>query len=612
MHPPRAIQATFVKAHNNGPKLTPWGVLIWSFSAAPSQLAILAGTLFAVLFSELLLPLLLGETADAAITDHDLSRVIGLGLTMLAVAGVLYFTHYLYLRAESQLEAQATFRLRSYTYRRLIDQPLGFFAQQKGGEIGHQIMNDSEVIELHGTHLLADVPFAALTVIGVTAVMLWTQWSLGLLVLAVLTLASILAHRVAHPLADIEKSSNRLFAIIGGRLQEIIGGIRTVKSFGRESYEAERLDAAGRELVTAEVHAGRIGAHLEPLLQLIEAVGLIVVVWYGAYLVIAGALTPGKLIAFIAYMELLTEPMQHAGRYYRQYQQAKGTLGRITGLLEMMPLRPMWHGKPFPQSPAIAARDLDFSYPGTNKSAVHGLSLDASLGEIIAVVGPNGAGKSTLMDLLLGLQPLQSGIITIGGLSLDEIDEHALREATAVVAQDTFLFHAPLAENIRYGRLDASEAAVAAAAERAGLRPLIERLPRGLQAVIGDRGNKLSGGERQRVALARALIRDAKIVVFDEPTSQLDGTAVRDTGDTLRNNTDGRVTFVIAHRIDTVRIATRVILLDEGRIVAEGTPVELETNSPLFRSLFLSDRAEKRPLAPLARPGGGKAADQQQ
>src|SRR5581483_531020 len=155
------------------------------------------------------------------------------------------------------------------------------------------------------------------------------------------------------------------------------------------------------------------------------------------------------------------------------------------------------------------ARDLDFSYPGTNKSAVHGLSLDASLGEIIAVVGPNGAGKSTLMDLLLGLQPLQSGIITIGGLSLDEIDEHALREATAVVAQDTFLFHAPLAENIRYGRLDASEAAVAAAAERAGLRPLIERLPRGLQAVIGDRGNKLSGGERQRVALARALIRDA-------------------------------------------------------------------------------------------------------
>ncbi len=575
-----------MKASKADPRLTPWGILLWSFSASRSQLAVLATTLLAVLAAELALPWLLGDTVDAAVTNRDLGRIVTLGLGMLAVAVFLYLFHYLYLRAEAELEAQATFRLRAYVYRRLIEQPLNFFAQQKGGEIGHRIMNDSEVMQRHGTYLLADVPFAFLTVAGVAAVMLWTQLSLALLVLAVLTLASFLAHRVARPLASIEKSANSLFASVGGRLQEIIGGIRTVKGFGREKYEVERLDSAGQKLASAEVRAGRIVARLEPLLELMEALGLIVVVWYGAYLVLTDALSAGKLVAFIAYMELLSEPMQRAGRYYGQFQQARGTLRRIVKLLGSMPARPRRRGKAFPENPSITARDVQFSYPGTGKAAVYGVSLAVSAGDIIAVVGPNGAGKSTLMDLLLGFQAAQAGEVRIGDTALAEIDEDSLRAASAVLSQDVFLFHASLAENIGYGRLDASDGEVERAAERAGLRPLIERLPQGLQTVIGDRGSKLSGGERQRVALARVLIREPKVVVFDEPTSQLDGAAVRDTGNILRENAEGRITFVIAHRIETVRIATRVVVMDQGRIVAEGDPVEVENNSLLFRSLF--------------------------
>ena len=586
-----------MKARRPDPKLTPWSILLWSFAAAPSQLAVLSTTLLAVLGCELALPLLLGDTVDAAVDDGDLERIVQFGLAMLGVAGVLYVVHNLYLRAEAELEAHSTFRLRAYIYRRLIEQPLSFFAQQKGGEIGHRIMNDSEVIEDHGVYLLADVPFALLTVIGVAAIMLWTEPTLGLLVLGVLTLASVLAHRVARPLAGIERVANGLFATVGGRLQEIIGGIRIVKSFGRENYEIQRLDAAGRELVAAEVRSGRIGARLEPLLELIEALGLIAVVWYGAYLVLIDALTAGKLVAFIAYMELLSEPMQRAGRYYGHFQQARGTLGRIADLLAMMPVRPIRQGQAFPDDPTVTAHDVQFSYPGAGKFAVDRVSLVARPGEIVAVVGPNGAGKSTLMDLLLGFQTPQSGHVAIGGVALNEINERALREATAVLSQDVFLFHAPLAENIRYGRLDASDFDVFRAAEHAGLRPLIERLPQGLQTVIGDRGSKLSGGERQRVALARVLIRDPKIVVFDEPTSQLDGAAVRDAGNILRESAAGRVTFLIAHRIETVRIATRVLVMDHGRVVAEGTPAELEGTNTLFRTLFVEPNRERRPSA---------------
>lgn len=576
-----------MRAHSNGPRLTPWGILIWSFAAAPARLATLATTLVAVLGAELALPMLLGETVDAAVTKSRLAEILYLGLAMLVVAGAFYIAHYLYLRAEATLVAQATFRLRGHVYRRLIAQPLNFFGQHKGGEIGHRIMSDCEVLDRDGIYLLADVPFAVLTVLGVTAVMLWTHLMLGLLVLGLLVAAAALAHHVARPLAGIEKSANGFLAVLGGRLQELIGGIRTLKTFGRERHEVQRLDTAARDLVAAEIRAGKVAARLEPLLELIESLGLIAVVWYGAYLVFHDVLTPGKLVAFIAYMELLSDPMQQAGRYYRQFQQARGTLGRIADFLAAMPEHPGRAGRAFPNDPTVAVEDVQFGYPGTGKLAVDGVSLVAHPSEIVAVVGPNGAGKSSLMDLLLGLQTPLSGRITIGGVPLEEIDESALRQAIAVLSQDIFLFHASLAENICYGRLDASAADIAGAADRAGLRPLIGRLPHGLQTVIGDRGSRLSGGERQRVALARVLILDPRILIFDEPTSALDGAAVRDAGRVLRGSAPGRVTFVIAHRIETVRIADRALLMNQGRIVAEGTPAELEASNTLFRTLFI-------------------------
>jgi len=571
---------------DSGPVLKSWALLLWAFSSTPARLCALVSSLVVVWGCEIALPWLLGATVDAAVERREAELIMRFGTLMIGLTAVLYVVHAAYLRVEAALVASATFRLRSFIYTRLIEQPLSFFSKHKGGEIGHRIMGDTEVIEKHAIYLFADVPFAALTILGVMLVMLWAHVGLAIVILIVLSVAAALSHHIGRPLARLEKSVNTLYARMGGRLQEVIAGIRTVKSFGRAQHETEALNRIGESMVAAEVGAGKVASKLEPLLELMDTVGLVVVVWYGAYLIFNGILTPGKLVAFIAYMELISEPLQRAGRYYRQFQQARGTVGRITELIEQMPPT-AHHGAASVDGPlTITFENVSFAYPESDRLAVESVSLEARPGKIIAIVGANGAGKSTLMDLLLGFQTPSAGRIMVGGLPLCSWEERKWRATTAVLSQEVFLFHASLAENIRYGNLDASDAEVELAAERAGLTTLIKRLPNGLSTVLGDRGTKLSGGERQRVALARVLVRAPRVLVFDEPTSALDGAAVMDTNRIIREQAVDRVTFVIAHRRASVATADRVVLMDHGRIVAAGRIEEIERESELFCRLF--------------------------
>ena len=413
------------------PTYTPRGLLLWSFSGARVKAGALGSTLLLVWACEIAIPYLLGETVDAAFGAGNLAAITNYGLMMLGVIVVLYVAHVIYLRIEASIVAQATLNLRHHIYTRLLDQPLAFFSRHKGGELGHRVMSDAEVLERHGIYLLADVPFAFLTVLGVATIMLWSNLSLGLVVVAFLIAAAILAHFVARPLAGIEKSANGLLAAVGGKLQEIVGGIRTVKTFGRERYEIDRLDQKGRELAGAEVRAGRVAAKLEPLIELIEQLGLVVVVWYGAYLVFAGQLIPGKLVAFIAYMELMSEPLQRAGRYYRQYQQARGTLGRIADFLSSMSPQALTLPLSSTDIAEIRVENLKFTYSGASKPALDRVSFQVKTGEIVAIVGANGAGKSTLVDTLLGFHTADSGRIIVNGAEIALPNTAALKSSPA-------------------------------------------------------------------------------------------------------------------------------------------------------------------------------------
>jgi ABC-type multidrug transport system fused ATPase/permease subunit len=389
-------------------------------------------------------------------------------------------------------------------------------------------------------------------------------------VLLTLAAAALLSHYAGRPLGASEMARKHHRTLLGAGLHEIFSSFRAVKLFGRERFEVERLDAVNRVLAGAENEAGRIFARLEPLLDLIKTAGFLVIVWYGAWLVLAGALTPGRLVAFIAYTEIVSEPIQGMGRYFRHYVQTRNTLRSLCDLL----LGLSW---PVPEAGRAAAgplsvelHDIRFAYPDSDRRVLDGVSLAAGPGEIVAVLGHNGAGKSTLMDIILGLRDAESGAVRIGGVAIEEWDMRALRAAMAAVPQTAELFHGTLAQNIAYGSPDADADDTAAAIEAAGLGDLIVRLPQGARTMVGDRGAALSGGERQRVALARALIRKPSILVLDEPGTGLDAQALAAIGHALREGRAGRTTFIVAHDPACVGIADRVVMLERGRVVWSG------------------------------------------
>jgi subfamily B ATP-binding cassette protein MsbA len=558
----------------------PFALLAWALKPAPVESAILVITLLGVWLCELFIPFLLGTTVDAAIAERGaFSEIIRLGAAALATAAALYVFHSFYLRAETRLVARGTFRLRRHLYNLIIEQPLSMLSGARKGEIAQRLMSDTDVLDAHAIYLFADVPFSLLTIFGVFAVMAWMQPVLALLVSGVLVAAAILSQFVGRPLGTTERLIRHRRARLGGRLQETLDCFRAVKSFGRERFEVRRLDDEGEYLMRAEIAAGEIVARLEPLVQLMTTFGLLAVVWYGAFLVHAGSLTPGKLVAFIAYMELMREPIRDAGAHYAHYKRCVGTLRRIAALALRF-ASPVPGGTSAPAGPLdVEMKDVAFSWTAGGRKVLDGISITAAPGELIAVVGENGAGKSTLMDVLLGLSKPDCGTIRIGGVPLEEWDITALRRATSVLPQDTFLFHATIEENIRYGASDTGDSdEMEAAIESAGLAAVIARLPHGLKTMVGHRGDRLSGGERQRVALARALVGNPRILVLDEPATALDAIALPSLVHILHAGRQDRLTFIVSHHPETIAVTDRVIVLGAGRVARICKPSELGTN----------------------------------
>lgn len=554
----------------------PFALLLWALNPGPRRLAILGPTLFGVWLCELTIPFLLGDTVDAAVSKFGgIDGILVPGSSALAVSGVLYVLHTAYLRAETDLVARATFRLRQHLYTRLVEQPLSFFTARRKGELAHRLMSDTEVLETHAIYLLADVPFALLTVCGVCAVMLWMQPALAVLVSAVLIGVSVLAQRVGQPLETLERSIGRRRARLGGKLQETLDAIRAVKTFGQEVRESQRLGEASAQLMAAGISSGRIVARLEPLLQLTGTFGFLAVTCYGAVLVFQGALSPGRLVAFIAYMELMREPVRDAAAYWTHYRKSAAMLARISGLLATF-TAPVPHGHGAVEGPlGIEVCGVSYSYPDSGRIVLDDITFSLAPGETVAVVGENGAGKSTLMDLLLGLCTPQHGTIRAGGLPLADWDSRAWRESVAAVPQDAVMFHVSIEENIRYGAPLATDEDIVEAAFQAGLAPVLARLPRGLGTMAGERGAMLSGGERQRIALARALIRKPQLLILDEPAAALDAEGANNARRLLQNFSNGRTTFFVTHDPQTIAMADRVIVLEAGKLVRFCAPSQL-------------------------------------
>src|SRR2546425_142919 len=442
-----------------------------------------------------------------------------------------------------------------------------------------------------------------LTLAGGIAVIFLMNWRLALVPLVVAPPIGIIGQFLGRRIRDISREPQDAQGEAVGVLQEALAEVRVVQAFTREDYEATRFRDKLMVMFRKSIERSRLGATMFPLIGFLGFGSSIVVLWYGGHLVAAGELTAGQLVAFLLYMNMVAGPVGGLASMWTQVQQAFGAADRIFALLDTQPeVRDLPGAMPIGAIRGeIEFDDVSFRY-SEGPLVFEGLSTVFREGETTALVGPSGAGKTTLVNLVGRFYDPVAGRVCVDGRDVREVTVRSLREQIAVVPQEPILFGDTIRENIRYGRLDARADEIEDAAKAANATEFIARLPKGIDTIVGERGVRLSVGQRQRVAIARAILRDARILLLDEATSSLDNESEFLVQQALDRLMRGRTTIVIAHRLSTVERADRILVLDKGRIVEEGTHSELLTRGGLYHRLYTRKFVDESAVPPVEPP----------
>lgn len=472
---------------------------------------------------------------------------------------------------------------------------LRFFHNRRVGEILSRMGNDISVIQ----NALVTMPVAILrqtiTLIGGLAIIFYLNWKLTGLILLVLPPLMLFARIFGKRLRNFSEKVQDKLAKAAVVLEEGVSSIKIVKSYAREDHERKRFEKEIETAFEEAVRKVRVSAFFGPFILGLTFLISALLIWYGGYQVMQGATTPGELAAFFLYALIIAGPIGTFVRIYTQIQEALGAVRRVYEILDTEPLIKS------PENPIALDRiegkveyeNVTFGYR-EESPVLNNVSFEIFPGETAALVGPSGAGKSTVIKLLHRFFDPDQGCVKLDGHDIRKLDLKNFLEQIALVPQETLLFGGSVRENILYGKLDATEEELISASKSANAHEFIQQLEKGYDTLVGEKGVKLSGGERQRIAIARALLKDPKILVLDEATSALDNRSeslIQEAMDRLRAD---RTTFIIAHRLSTVRNADKIIVLDKGRVAEAGTHDELMENKNLYHDLYNLKMIETR------------------
>jgi ATP-binding cassette subfamily B protein len=550
-----------------------------------------------------LAPPLLAKTAiDRGIAHHDTTALVWVVVAFLASAGLVWLMTYLqtYLVGLVGQRALADLRIRIFTH--LQRQPVGFYESRPAGVLISRITNDVEALESLVTDSVVTLVQSGLTLIGAIAVLFYLDVKLALLTLCIVPVVAGLSLWFRLVSAGAFRRTRETIGAITAYLQETLSGIRVVRSFGQEPRHLEHFAELSRENCDANMVTVRLNATYFPTVEMLSGVALAVIVLYGGYQAIAGHITAGTVVAFLATVSYLFEPIQQLSQLYTTYQSGMAALEKIFELLDTEP-ELQDHGSALEIGPIageVRFEGVSFAYrprrarkadrrngePIEEVLALQDIDIAIPPGQTVALVGATGAGKSTMAKLVARFYDPTDGRVLVDGRDLRDVTAQSLRSQMGIVPQEAFLFSGTIAENIAFGRPDAQPEEIHAAAAAVGADGFISELPAGYDTEVGERGAQLSAGQRQLVAFARALIADPRILILDEATSNVDLHAEGRIEAALRRLLAGRTAIVIAHRLSTIRQAGRIVVLEGGRIVEQGTHEELIDAGGRYHALY--------------------------
>src|SRR4051812_26151854 len=552
------------------------------------RIAAALGALGLASAATLVLPIAARRVIDHGFSQGDGHLIDAYFLVLIGVVGALALGSALRFYLVVTLGERIVADLRRALFERLTRLDPAFFDAARSGEIVSRLTADTtQVKSAFGVSVSMALRNAVLF-LGAVGLMVWTSPKLsGLVILAIplIVLPLIFSGRAVQRRSRV--AQDRL-ADATAYASEAIGAVRIMQAFGMEEATARRFAGAAEGAYAAARDSTRSRALLTSAVIFLVCSSVVGVLWWGAQDVLAGTMSAGRLSQFVLYAVFAASSLGQLSEVYGELAQAAGAAERIGEILAAEPaIAAPAQPRVLPQKAAGTVRfeDVGFSYPAREARALHGISFEIRAGERVALVGPSGAGKSTVFQLLLRFYDPQHGRVLIDGVPVQELDPRELRRRIALVPQEPVTFGTSVAENIRYGRPDATDDEVRQAATLAAAHDFIAALPEGYATLIGERGVTLSGGQRQRIAIARAILKDAPILLLDEATSALDAESERAVQSALDRLMQGRTTLVIAHRLATVRQANRILVLDHGRIVEEGTHDRLVQRGGLYARL---------------------------